>query len=57
MKIEKLNADHIRAALCTQVTKIKEILDAIELDDAGPEAVNAQIRMVEGSLRQLRLAA
>jgi hypothetical protein len=57
MKTERLNADHIRAALRTQEARIRELLDAIELRDAGTDAVVSQIELVEDSLRRLRLAA
>lgn len=57
MQTERLNADRIRAALRTQEKRIRELLDAIELNDAGADAVISQIRLVEGSLRQLRTAA
>jgi hypothetical protein len=57
MKIEKLSADHIRAVLRSQEQRIKDILDAIEMDDAGAETLVDQIRLVEDSLRRVRLAA
>lgn len=57
MTTERLNSDRIRAALRTQEKRIRELLEAIELNDAGVDAVISQIRLVEGSLRQLRMAA
>lgn len=57
MTHERLSTDHIRAALRTQEKRIQDILDAIELNDAGAEMVRDQIRLVETSLRRLRLAA
>lgn len=57
MKIEKLSAEHIRAVLRSQEQRIKDILDSIELNDAGAETVVDQIRLVEDSLRRVRLAA
>lgn len=54
---ERLDTDRLGAALRAQEKRIRDLLDAIESNDAGTEAVISQIRLLEGSLRQLRLAA
>ena len=57
MRKIKLHPDHIRAALRTEEKRIKELLDAIELNDAPLEVVVNQIQHIEEGLRQLRLVA
>lgn len=57
MKNEKLNPDHVRAALRVREKQIKELLDAIELNDASMDVVVDQIRHIEMGLRNIRRAA
>lgn len=54
---ERLSIEHIRAALRTEERKMKELLDAIELNDATFTTVIYQITRIEDGLRRIRYAA
>ena len=54
MKTLKMSPDHIRAALRTEEKQIKELLDAIELNDAPVDVIVGQIRYIEQNLRRIR---
>lgn len=56
LTFETTETDHIRAALRIHAQKIQDILDAIESNDADPQAVQEQIRLAAGSLRRLLAA-
>ncbi len=57
MKNEKLSLDHIRAALRTQEKRLKELLDHIELNEAGYTTIIHQITYIEDGLRRIRYSA
>ncbi len=57
MKMEKTAAERLRAALCAEERKLKELLDAIELDDVPRDTVVDRVRDIEESLRRVRKAA
>lgn len=46
-----------RAALRTEEKRLKELLDAIELNDVSAESIVLQIRQIEEGLRKIRQAA
>jgi hypothetical protein len=57
MNKTKLHIDTFRAALRTEERRMKELLDAIELNDVSQETVVEQIRQIEDGLRRIRQAA
>jgi hypothetical protein len=57
MKNERLTVDHVRAALRSEESKLKELLDAIELNDVSADVVVYQVRRIEEGLRRIRRAA
>jgi hypothetical protein len=57
MQTEKLAMEHIRAALSAEGQKLKELMDAIELNDMEKETVMVRVRQIEQGLRRLRQAA
>ncbi len=57
MKMEKTMLERLRAALYAEERKLKELLDAIELNDVPRETVVDRVRDIEESLRRVRKAA
>ena len=57
MRIEKLAVEHVRAALRTEEKQLKELLDAIELNDATFGTILYQITRIEDGLKRIRYAA
>lgn len=56
-KMERTASERLRAALCAEERKLKELLDAIGLDDVPRETVVDRVRDIEESLRRVRKAA
>lgn len=53
----RLHIDTFRAALRTEEKNLKDLLDAIELNDVGQDTVVHHIRHIEEGLRRIRRAA